>query len=133
LFFALGLVGCESRAQKIQKHITQLRDADATIRAHAAEELGRIGEPAVPALIDALRDGNPSLRASAVWKLSEIGKPVKQIVPALIRALGDESEPVGVAASTALVEMGEPAVPFLIDALNDANAEIRLHTAYALG
>ena len=129
----LGLIGCKSQEQKIQKLITQLASEDAQARGEAALELERIGEPAVPMLVKTLRDSNPSLRANVVWKLSEIGKPVEQVVPALIRALGDAHENVRVSASLALAGMGVPAVPFLIEALSDEEAAIRLHGAYALG
>ena len=129
----LALVACESQEQKIHQFITQLGAEDAQVRAQATEALGQIGEPAVEALIAALRHENPSLRASVVWKLSEIGRPINRIVPALIGALGDASENVGVAASMALADIGEPAVRFLIEALKDEKADIRLHVAYVLG
>ena len=129
----LALVACESQEQKIHQLIAQLGAEDAQVRAQATKALGKIGEPAVEALIAALRHENPSLRASVVWKLSEIGRPINRIVPALIGALGDASENVGVAASMALADIGEPAVRFLIEALKDEKADIRLHVAYVLG
>ena len=61
-----------------------LNDNDEGVRELAAEALGKIGEPAVPALIDVLKDKDEGL-LWATMALSEIGDA--RAVPALIDAL----------------------------------------------
>jgi HEAT repeat protein len=54
----------------------------------AALALARIGESAVPALIEALKDKHPCVRGRAASVLEEIGKPA---VPALIDGLSESA------------------------------------------
>ncbi len=105
---------------------------------YAISSLAEIGEPAVPALIDALRYDEiwPDSRHSIAWMaaraLADIGDPA---VPALTKALT-----VGYtrySAANALFMMGEPArdaIPALIQALNqDSSPRVRRKAARALG
>ena len=48
--------GLESEAEDIESFIKQLRDDNKSVRRNAVIALGRIGEPAVPALIEELSD-----------------------------------------------------------------------------
>jgi len=68
-----------------------LGDENKDFRSWVGDPLGRIGEPAVPALIQALGDENKYVRSSAAYALERIGEPAKDAVPALIQALGDEN------------------------------------------
>ena len=103
------------------------RDA---VRAVAAEALVKIGTPAVPALIQALRDRSENVRFAAAEALGKLGDP--QAVPALIQALGDSDWYVRRAAAEALVKIGTPAVPALIRALGDSDSDVRAVAAWAL-
>jgi HEAT repeat protein len=58
-----------------------------------------IGEPAVPALIETMRDENEAVCTIATVVLSHIGQPV---APGLIAALRDEVELVRIHAALAL-------------------------------
>jgi len=70
-----------------------------------------LGTPAVPALIQALRDWDRGVRWAAAEALVKIGTPA---VPALIQALGSRSDRVRRAAAAALGKLGDPqAVPAL--------------------
>jgi HEAT repeat protein len=71
--------------------------------------LGRIGRPAVPALIKALQGEDPELRIFALWTLGEIEGEAEAAVPALIAALDDPS--IGPSAMGALVRIGPAAAP----------------------
>jgi HEAT repeat protein len=52
--------------------ISALRHEDPGTRVSAAERLGRLGsERAVDALLNALRDPEPAVRAMAIWSLDE--------------------------------------------------------------
>ena len=71
----------------------------------------RIGQPAVPSLIEALGDEDWDVRREAAWALGEIGDA--RAVPSLIEALRDEDWRVREAAVEALEGIGAPALPEL--------------------
>lgn len=57
----------------LRGYLLDLASDDAGLRVSAAERLGRLGHAmAVEPLIDALADGDPAVRAMAVWALDEI-------------------------------------------------------------
>jgi len=67
--------------------------------------MGPEAEPAVPALIDALRDGDSEIRRYAALVLGAIGPRARQAVPALKAALNDDDESVRLAAARALKDI----------------------------
>jgi len=72
-----------------------IRDGDSEdwrVRSDAIKTLSEIGEPAIPALITALKDKSWLVRSFAVEALGKIGG--SKAVPALIDALNDEDEDV---------------------------------------
>lgn len=94
---------------------------DWTMREAAAVALSRIGEPAVPALIDALRSPNPEMRMQAADTLARIGPGASQAVPSLTELLDDEDVRVRKSAARALGQIGPKAaeaVPSLMRALD---------------
>ncbi len=116
----------------LEKHIAGLSDADAAVRASAADELGAFGESAgdaVPLLIEALRDAYEPIRLNAAYTLGSIGAPA---VPQLIETLNDENEAARRMAAYALAAVGEPAVPALSEALQHTADAVRIEAAYAL-
>lgn len=91
----------------------------------AADALGRIGQPAVPALMEALIDGNPVVRFQAARALTYMGAQASSAVPALMRALGDQDESVRQQSALALGQIGPsaaPAVPQLLQMLKMASS-----------
>ncbi len=118
--------------------IAALGDKNEAGRLNAAYELGAVGAPAVPALIEiwgeASRSGveTESFR-HATYALSGIGAPA---VPALIDTLQDENESIRMSAAYALGDIGnaaQDAVPSLTQALRDESAWVRRHATEALG
>jgi HEAT repeat protein len=86
----------------------------------AANALGRIGKPAVPMLMSALRHRDPRVRHHAAVVLAKIGPDAAQAAPALTAALDDEELLVRKAASRALGEIGpaaQEAIPALMRTL----------------
>jgi HEAT repeat protein len=70
--------------------------------------LGRIGSPAVPALIAALKDERGDVRRVAAWELGRMGAPAVDAIPALLATLTDEDGEVRVAAAEALERVATP-------------------------
>ncbi|HET6884208.1 MAG TPA: HEAT repeat domain-containing protein [Pirellulales bacterium] len=92
------------------------------VRDTAADALARIGEAAVPALIDILHDDDPSIRAQAARALARMGPKAAPAVSELIVVLNDPDSEVRRGAARALGQIGpdaEDAVPALIKALKD--------------
>ncbi|MGE0707780.1 MAG: HEAT repeat domain-containing protein [Planctomycetota bacterium] len=109
----------------------RLRASDVAERAAAAAALGRRGPAsaaAVPALLEALRDGRAPATAFS-WALGQVGAPA---VPALADALRDEDEELRSRAIDALVVIGAAAREELLRALRAPGAEARAAAALAL-
>ncbi len=91
-----------------------------TVTETAIDSLGRLGEKAVPPLIESLDDPNPLVRYRAAKVLSRIGPDAVAAVPALVRHLSDVDESVRREAARAIGQIGpdaSEAVPHLINAL----------------
>lgn len=75
----------------------------------AATALGRIGRPAVPALIQTLGHRDPAVRRQAALVLARIGPDAYPAVRELTGLLGDPEEDVRKAAARALGQIGPDA------------------------
>jgi DNA-binding transcriptional ArsR family regulator len=111
---------------EIEALIGTLRHPEACSEAQKA--LIEIGAPAVPLLINALRDRDISLAAAGV--LREIGTVA---VEPLIAALGNENKRVSAYAAIVLEDIGLPSVEPLITALTSKDRRTRILTVRALG
>lgn len=92
------------------------------VRETAADALARIGEAAVPALIDTLHDPDQGVRAQAAMALARMGDKAAPAVDALVQALNDPNEDVRRGAARALGQIGsdaQEAIPALIEAIKD--------------
>ena len=87
-----------------------------TWRLAAATALSGIGPTCVPALVEALKDPSPAVRADAAYGLTHLSFAARAAVPALAVALRDEDAQVRERASEALGSIGPAAVPALIAA-----------------
>lgn len=99
-------------------HVRSYHDWD--LSETAADALGRIGAPAVPALVQALQSPEPIVRQRAAEVLARIGPEAASAVPYLVRALHDPHEPVQRMAARALGQVGplaSEAVPELLHVL----------------
>jgi HEAT repeat protein len=88
----------------IEGLIESMQGQDPLLSSLAADALVAIGEPAVPALLDALSGGSPSARLQAVRALALIGD--RRAIPALFAALEDQSSLVQYWAENGLEKMG---------------------------
>jgi hypothetical protein len=91
--------------------------AEWTEQETSMDALGRIGAPAVPALVQVLENGDGATRLKVVETLGRMGEDAKEAVPALIRLLDDADPDVRKAATRSLGRIGpaaSDAVPALV-------------------
>jgi HEAT repeat protein len=102
-------------------------------RRNAAWALGASKDSeAVPALVDALKDGDAGVREQVAWALGAIGD--HRAVDGLVAALGDSVAGVRKQVAWALGAIGDRrAVQGLMRLLKDADAGVRKQAAWALG
>jgi HEAT repeat protein len=108
----------------------------------AARELARIGKPAVPAVIAALKHSSGEVRMWAMVALRKMGPVDPSIMPALIEALGRVSgapgwsvpfaDEEGYALALALYAMGPEVRPHMIAALDHEEPNARATAALTL-
>jgi HEAT repeat protein len=135
---ALLVLGCRSQppAPDVHQLITQLKSSDRGQSGEASLALIRIGEPAVPPLVEMLQSEDPRLRKTAATTLYGFGAKGRAAVPALAPLLEDPDRSLRLSAAMALDNMGPAAaeaVPALIHALGDRDGEVRQWSAKALG
>jgi HEAT repeat protein len=90
----------ENAELSVKPLIALLKDEHKGVRRAATEKLSAIGAPAVPALVEALADPDPRVRAGAIEGLGDIGRPkdvrdrsrkeLAQVIPALEKMQKDE-------------------------------------------
>jgi HEAT repeat protein len=119
-------------APAVEALIVALDDSDPFVSMSAGQALGKIGTPAVEPLIANLRSNNPNIRRNAAWALGQIGMPAVQ---RLITLLSDSNPDVRRGAAKALGEVGDSrAVDPLIAALKSSDSDaFRKDVAGALG
>ncbi|MFC1808592.1 HEAT repeat domain-containing protein [Candidatus Omnitrophota bacterium] len=119
-------------ALKKMNEYTDERKAINFLYARNIEELVKIGNDAVPALIKALHDDQGYLRVIAAEALGDIGD--RDTVPVLIKALDDSEWHVREKVVEALGKIGDKrAVPAIVRVLKDSNMEVSKASVEALG
>ena len=116
----------------VPEQLQDLRSPETWRRSKAAEALGILGGPeALPALLEALVDEQPSVRAAAAKGLAELGahdgeNVRREAVPALLQALSDGEWTVRSAAADALGALGaREAEGPLLEKLSDEYRSVR--------
>ncbi len=114
-----------------------LNDEDIVVQSSAIGALGRMGEAAVPALLEVLAspETSESIKGQAAWALAFIGTAAKE---QLYQAFSSDSEAVRTAVIGAIIgiveqQPEEKAFNLLMDALNDSSEIVRSEAATALG
>lgn len=125
---ALGVLG---DPRGIQPLIALLSDVEPDVRMDAARALVRIGETAVPALIDSLKHQSVDVRIAGARILGRIGSPAA--VAPLITLVRDPEFSVQKAAAWGLEKIGGPAVPDLINLMKGGEAGVRRLAINAVG
>ncbi len=112
-----------------------LKDADTTTIQHAMDALASLGAPAVPRLVEILKQ-HKELRVQVAYILGQIGPGAASAVEALSQQVADEDFNVSTEAVLALAKIGPAAggaVPALLAALQKENCLNAHAIIYALG
>jgi HEAT repeat protein len=131
--YALGDIGPDAKAA-VPALAAIFRHVDSQSPYNEAKQaLIAIGEPAVPALIDALKDPSSDVRRWSLEALWSIGSPAKAAVPAILERTKEED--LRLTAIALLGSMGaedSAVIDTLTAALADPNPEVRDAAAEAL-
>jgi len=129
------LVAAEENDKRIQELLESVRK-EAYAKLHpVAEELGKLGADAVPALRKHLAAPHRLVREAVVRAMEHMGPAAKEGVPDLIKCLKDEIPRIRERAAAALEAVGKEALPALdalVAALEDADEEVVMQVADAL-
>jgi HEAT repeat protein len=132
------VAGCRAKeaGPDVSALVRDLQGSDEVKSGQANLALIRTGEPAVPALVDLLRSGDPRLRRLAASTFWGMGAKARAAVPALAEMLQDPDPQFRVMAAMAFENMGPAAVeavPVLTKALGDGDLKVRQASVKALG
>jgi hypothetical protein len=104
--------------------VARLGEDDGLAREEARLALVATGEPAVPALVEALSSRIETIRWEAAKALGEIGSAAA--VPALIKALEDNDFDVRWLAAEALIAIGQESMVPILEALVERSEQFLL-------
>ena len=107
---ALYALGTRPEPEAISLLVTSLSDPSSFLARTAADSLQRLGQPAVPALIEALKSQDAQTRGLAARALAHL--KYTAAIPALFKALEDDSVIVQYWADEGLDRMGVGQVYF---------------------
>ena len=128
-----ALVQGARRSLPLLRRFLNRRDED--LEVVTFEIIRRIGPPAIPLLVDLLRDERDYIRRSAVDAFIDLAPHTESIQPALRRALRDKDAQVtGDAARAlgALRDRASPSVVALVKTLSHEDPYVRIYAAEAL-
>lgn len=122
---ALGEIGPEARAA-IPFLINAMGDENEGVRGAAVDALKKIGTESILPLIEAFGNKDSTVAAISIDALREFGPDAKPAMPHLTRLLLlYENKDIRQRAARALGAIGPEAIPSLLKALQDKNAEVR--------
>ena len=128
-----ALVQGAGRSLPLLRRFLDRGDEDLNLRTFKI--IQRIGPPAIPLLVELLRDERLSIRRSAVDELIDLAPDTERIQAALRRALRDEDSIVAGDAARALGALGKragPSVRALVKTLSHEDPYVRVYAAEAL-
>jgi HEAT repeat protein len=116
-----GDLGALSR-MALQAFLFALHDTEAEVRIQGQLGLIRLGKPAVPVVVEALKGTDVLIRRQAVEILKRLRADARSAVPVLVRTLSDADSEVGQGAGWALEEI-DPELRTVLPALRKALAQ----------
>jgi HEAT repeat protein len=118
----------------VDELIRKLEEGSSMQRQHAAQELGKLGDPKAiePLVKRMLSDGDKTVRCSAAVALGKIGKP--EAIPGLAEAVrsGGDFELQSLAAVSLGLIRHPDAIPVLTEASYSPNLHVRYHAVWSL-
>jgi HEAT repeat protein len=102
-----------------------MRGGEPRVLWNAAGALGDIGGPAALGLVPLLNDPNPLVRRGAIFALGEMGPAALPAVPALVRQLGDNDPTYRGAIAFTLSRIGPVAGPGVMRLFAESRGETR--------
>jgi HEAT repeat protein len=115
--------------------LAKLLDDRDPARMAALQTLARLGQHAVPALCEGLKNKKPTVRYWSAFTLGVIGPDAREAVPALAVALEDSEPRVRLAVAGTLGEFGpdaREAIPALVRCLRSSSRDLQVQAADAL-
>ncbi|MSU80730.1 MAG: HEAT repeat domain-containing protein [Gemmataceae bacterium] len=109
-----------------------LKDQNPTMRHTALTILAQQGKPALPHVIEAMKDADINVRIAAVNAVQRIPGDIKEALPALVLMLNQGSTFQKRTVILALSRVGEPAVPALSNLIQDTDNFTRTNAITAL-
>jgi HEAT repeat protein len=128
-----ALVQGGARSLPLLRRLLSRRNED--LHLATFEIIRRIGPPAIPLLVDLLRDARVDIRRSAADALIDLAPDTALVQPALRLALRDEDSRVAGDAARALGALNQrasPSVPALVKTLTHEDPYVRVYAAEAL-
>ncbi|MGH1481625.1 MAG: HEAT repeat domain-containing protein [Geminicoccales bacterium] len=139
-FLATQLSSGSSHAQSssgdVDALLEALQSADFLAQPGIVREIEALGEAAVPALVDGMKQEDPRHRHQSIEILGRIGQDAKTATPDLIEALSDDEAQIRRNAAWALGRVGEQAgdaLPVLLETALDEEWDVRADAVWALG
>jgi len=120
----------------IPQFVTMLADKEDLTKGKSCMILGKIGKPAIPALLAALSHTNDMARALAAYALGENGTNASHVCSNLEAMLNDKAIFVRLNAAIALRKLGgRPGtfVPVILRCAHEGDEDTRLHALDSLG
>ena len=102
-----------------------LKDSDPKVRQTAVAALGRFGVPAVPLLIEAMRDPDTEVWRRAMEVLKDMEAPNRLLQPPLLKAIKNDDASIRQGAAYAMARFGADAVPPLLEAMKDPDPSVQ--------
>lgn len=119
-----------ARRREIRELIRASKGSDPGTLSDILDALVGLGDAAIPALLQALRDEDHRVHMIASIALGKIGGPA--VIP-LLRALKEKDGTTRVKIADILADIGDAAVLGIIAALRDPDEEVRVLSAFAMG
>lgn len=133
---SIGSVGSWGSGQNDADNAIALLDtSDEMMFEQAVYALERLGEEAVPSLLEELKDEDISgkKRVNIVYALGRLGPKAREAVPALLPFLGSPEPDLRAVAAIALGKIGDPsAIPAISPLADDDSRWVRKSAAGAL-